>query len=96
MEYLIELIKQAKENDVELELGELCDEAKDFSEKLDINTLIDLVYQHVSNHFIESLPKHLQEKARDYKRCFCNYTDSHLWYEDNEIQALRETNPFYM
>ena len=96
MEYLIELINQAKENDVELKIGELCDEAKDFSEKLDINTLIFLVYQRVSNHFIEKLAEHLQEKARDSEEIYCNYIDSHLGYEDREIQLLRETSQFYM
>jgi hypothetical protein len=96
VEYLIELIKQAKENDVELEIGELWDKAKGFSEKTDINTLIFLIYQHVSNHFIEKLAKHLQERARESETIVDDYINSHLWYEDREIQLLREGSQFYM
>lgn len=96
MKYLVRLISQVEKSKIELELGKLCDKAKCLSEKLDINILFYLVYQQVSNHFIESIPKHFQEKARDSETIFCNYLDSHLWYEDDAIQKLREKSPYYM
>lgn len=96
MKYLVGLISQVERSGIELEIGELCDEAECLSEKLDINTFFYLVYQRVSNHFIESLPKHLQKKARDSETIFCNYLDSHLWYEDDEVQELREKSKYHM
>lgn len=59
---------------------------------LNINNLIYEALTQIAYRFIESNSKLFEEHSDEYE-IFTNYMDSHIWFEDNEVQT--EFEKFY-
>lgn len=96
LKYLIELLQKAESRGAFDDALDMLKGSRQTAHPTGFNGMVYRVFDAMANAFIKTLPDCLQDRAHNTKAIYCNFIDSRLRFDDDEVQDLWENSHLYM